>query len=68
MDSGLAAGNVNVNQAVTLRFTYVSGAPSYMALDNLTFDQVVVPEPGVASLGLLGAGLGAMAMRRRKQL
>jgi hypothetical protein len=38
---------------------------SYLALDNLTFDQV--PEPGVVSLGLLGAGLGAMAMRRRKQ-
>lgn len=53
---------------VTLRLIMNSGAPSYLALDNLIFDQVVVvPEPGVVSLGLLGAGLGALALRRRKQ-
>ena len=66
--TGLTAGSVNIGEAVTLRLTFNGGAPSYLALDNLTFDQVVaVPEPGVATLGLLGAGLGAMAMRRRKQ-
>jgi hypothetical protein len=63
--TGLTPANINVGLPVTLRLTRNSGAVSYLALDNLTFDQV--PEPGVVSLGLLGAGLGAMAMRRRKQ-
>jgi hypothetical protein len=66
--TGLTAGSVNIGQAVTLRLTFNSGAPSYLAMDNLTFDQIAaVPEPTVATIGLLGAGLGAMAMRRRKQ-
>ena len=66
--TGLTAGSVNIGEAVTLRLTFNSGFASYVALDNLTFDQIVaVPEPGVATLGLLGAGLGAMVMRRRKQ-
>jgi hypothetical protein len=63
--TGLTAANINVGLPVTLRLTHNSGLVSYLALDNLTFDQV--PEPGVVSLGLLGVGLGAMAMRRRKQ-
>ncbi len=68
--TGLTAGSVNIGQAVTLRLTFNNGGgPSYLAMDNLTFDQIgtVVPEPTAATLGLLGAGLGAMAMRRRKQ-
>ena len=63
--TGLTAANINVGLPVTLRLTHNSGLVSYLALDNLTFDQV--PEPSVVSLGLLGAGLGALAMRRRKQ-
>jgi hypothetical protein len=66
--TGLTSGSVNIGQAVTLRLTFNGGAPSYLAMDNLTFDQIAaVPEPTVAAIGLLGAGLGAMAMRRRKQ-
>lgn len=64
--TGLTLANVNTDLPVTLRLTRNSGFPSYLALDNLTFDQV--PEPSVVTLGLLGAGLGAMAMRRRKQV
>jgi MYXO-CTERM domain-containing protein len=33
-------------------------------MDNLSFDQVAVPEPTGAALGVLA--LGAMAMRRRR--
>ena len=65
--TGLTTANVNIGLPVTLRMALNSGAPSYVALDNLIFDQVVVPEPSVVSLGLLGAGLGALALRRRKQ-
>jgi hypothetical protein len=65
--TGLTSANITLGQPVTLRLILNSGAPSYLALDNLIFDQVVVPEPGVVSLGLLGAGLGALALRRRQQ-
>jgi hypothetical protein len=41
----------------------VSGLPSYIALDNLTFQQV--PEPSTIALGLLG--LGALALRRLRK-
>ena len=58
--SGLAGENL------TLNFTLSAGAPSYFALDNLTFDQV--PEPSTWALGALGAAaLGAAAMRRRRR-
>jgi hypothetical protein len=60
--TGLAPGDIRLNQPVTLRFTLNSGEPSYIALDNLTFSQV--PEPSVLALGLLG--LGALALRRRR--
>ena len=62
--TGLSPANINIDLPVTLRLTRNSGFASYFALDNLTFDQV--PEPSVVSLGLLGAGLGALALRRRK--
>jgi MYXO-CTERM domain-containing protein len=49
---------------LTLNLTLISGAPSYYALDNLTFDQV--PEPSTLTLALPAAALGAAAMRRRR--
>ncbi|HKS37014.1 MAG TPA: PEP-CTERM sorting domain-containing protein [Verrucomicrobiae bacterium] len=63
--TGLNAGNIRPGEAVTLRFSATSGLPSYVALDNLTFDQV--PEPSTVALGALGLGLGALAMRRRRK-
>jgi hypothetical protein len=60
--TGLTANDVTLGEAVTLRFNLVSGEPSYIALDNLTFQQV--PEPSAIALGLLG--LGALALRRRR--
>ena len=65
--TGLSPANINADLPVTLRLTLNSGAPSYLALDNLIFDQAVVPEPSIMSLGLLGAGAAALALRRRKQ-
>lgn len=62
--TGLTPGNIRTGEAVTLTFTLNSGSPSYIAMANLTFDQV--PEPSSMALGLLGLGLGAAAMRRRK--
>ena len=55
-----------LGENLTLNLQLVSGAPSYFALDNLTFDQV--PEPSTLALGALGAAaLGAAAMRRRRR-
>jgi hypothetical protein len=56
-----------LGEALTLSLQLNSGAPSYFALDNLTFAQV--PEPSTIGLGILAAAgaLGAAAMRRRKQ-
>jgi hypothetical protein len=61
--TGLTEGDITLGEAVTLRFNLNSGAPSYLALDNLTFQQV--PEPSAIALGLLG--LGALALRRRRK-
>jgi len=63
--TGLGVGDIRGGQAVTLRLTLNSGTTSYVALANLTFDQV--PEPSSLALGLAGLGLGAVAMRRRRK-
>ncbi len=55
----------NAGSNITLRLDLIGGSSSYQAMDNLTFDQVAVPEPSSSLLAV--AGLGAMAMRRRRQ-
>lgn len=52
-------------EVVTLSFTPTSGDGSYFAVDNLSFDQVAVPEPSGALLAAVG--LGAAALRRRRK-
>lgn len=65
--TGLTSGDVHAGNSVTLRLQQTSGAASYVALDNLTFDQVQpVPEPSILAMSVLGLGLGAAAMRRRR--
>lgn len=52
-------------ESLTLTFALNGGTASYVAVDNLVLDQIsAVPEP--TSAALLGLGLGAMAMRRRR--
>jgi len=67
---GRSSLNPNVagrpGETLSLAFELGTGAPSYFAMDNLTFDQV--PEPSTVALGALGAvALGAAAMRRRRR-
>ena len=55
-------------ETLTLTLTQTSGSGSYLAMDNLAFDQVQVPEPTALALGLAGlGGLGAMAIRRKRK-
>jgi MYXO-CTERM domain-containing protein len=65
INTGLTLGDVRAGEAVTISFTMNSGLPSYIALDNLAFDQV--PEPSTTAIALTGLGLGALAMRRRRR-
>ena len=51
-------------EALTLSLGQSGGNGEYLALDNLAFDQVTIPEPSsVALLGL--GGLGVLLRRRR---
>ena len=54
-----------VGQALELNITQIDGSGSYFAIDNLAFSSTAVPEPG--SLAVVGFGLGAMAMRRKRK-
>ena len=60
----LAQAQANAGSTITLNLNLASGSGGYQAIDNLSFDQVVVPEPSVSLLALLG--LGALASRRRR--
>jgi hypothetical protein len=52
-----------LGETLSVNFEQVSGLPSYLAMDNFTFDQV--PEPSAPLLG--GIALGAAALRRRRK-
>ncbi len=55
-------------ETLTLTLTQVSGIGSYLAMDNLAFDQILVPEPSALMLALAGmGGLGASAIRRKRK-
>jgi hypothetical protein len=57
-------------ETLTLTFDHSAsgGYISYLAMDNLTFLTMVVPEPTTAVLAWMGVGgLGAMAMRRKRK-
>ena len=54
------------SEVLTLTLTQLSGIGSYLAMDNLVFDQVAVPEPASLAGGLAGLGLGALALRRKR--
>jgi len=52
-----------LGETLTLSLTPTTGTGSYFAIDNISFDQV--PEPSSVLLG--AAGLGALALRRRRK-
>lgn len=52
-------------EAITLTLTPTAGSGSYFAVDNLSFDQVTIPEP--SGLALAAGGLGVLALRRRRK-
>jgi hypothetical protein len=55
-------------EKLTLSLTQTSGLGSYLAMDNLTFDQIAVPEPNSLAVAVTGmGGLGALAIRRRRK-
>ncbi|MFI4862084.1 MAG: PEP-CTERM sorting domain-containing protein [Phycisphaerales bacterium JB063] len=68
-DDSVTTQNLNIagvsSETLTISFQQTSGESSYLALDNLTFDQTAVPEPGTAVMAL--GGLGALAMRRKRK-
>jgi len=68
----LVAANATGVPGETLTFlvdhSASAGTISYLAMDNLTFSSMVVPEPATGVLAWLGAtGLGALAMRRKRK-
>ena len=68
-DGAITTNPINITgagaESLTLNMVQTSGKGSYLGMDNLTFDQVAVPESSAALLGM--AGLGAMALRRRRK-
>jgi hypothetical protein len=57
-------------ESLTLLFDHSAsgGSISYLAMDNLTFSSMVIPEPATAVMAWLGiGGLGAMAIRRKRK-
>jgi hypothetical protein len=68
----LVTANANgiAGETLTLAFDHSGSAGfiSYLAMDNLTFSTMIIPEPatGVLSWAAVG-GLGAMAMRRKRK-
>ncbi|WP_346189150.1 PEP-CTERM sorting domain-containing protein [Rubritalea halochordaticola] len=66
LNFGDLTGSGSEQITMTLTIGSTAGTASYLAMDNLSFDQVAaVPEPSSALLA--AAGLGALAMRRRRQ-
>lgn len=71
-DAGDAGGRSTVTpnvigadgEVLTLSLTQTGGDTTYLAMDNLAFDQVAIPEP--SSVALLGLGGIALILRRRK--
>ncbi|MGB0992907.1 MAG: PEP-CTERM sorting domain-containing protein [Akkermansiaceae bacterium] len=61
---GAVTGSSAETLTLDLTIGATAGTGSYLAMDNLAFDQVAVPEPSSSALAALG--LGAMAMRRRR--
>jgi hypothetical protein len=56
-------------ETLTLLFDHSASAGfiSYLAMDNLTFSSMIIPEPATAVMAWLGVGgLGALAMRRKR--
>lgn len=66
--SPMATGFAGETLTVVFDHSLSGGFISYLAMDNLTFISMVVPEPTTAVMSWLGVGgLGAMAMRRKRQ-
>ena len=58
-----------LGETLTLLFDHSASAGliSYLAMDNLTFSSMIIPEPATAVMAWLGVGgLGALAMRRKR--
>lgn len=58
-------GTGSESLTMTLTIGATAGTGSYLAMDNLSFDQVAIPEPSTSLLA--AAGLGALALRRRRK-
>lgn len=61
----VAQAVANGGSTLALNLVLTGGAGSYQALDNLSFDQVAVPETSSSILSALG--FGAFLMRRRRK-